>query len=576
MKKALLLGMLSVAGAGAYAATTPEILPQFYARYVSIDGKWLTGELPDGSTLLYDRTTSPEEAGVFEDVYLGNGNMIALDGTCVGSTYLDESVIFKGTEMIYVDALFDYDFSTLNGITPDGSRVCGAVSDVERKSMYVPMYMDRDENGEYTEVNVLPHPDKDFTGSNPQYCSATWISEDGRTILGQVVDASGMYIYPIVYRQAASGEWTYSLPSESLWNPNNIVIPEDPGEFEMKVPDVKDFMTAENREKYEADYLAWQQSGYQDDLYPDNHIENYMSAEEYAAYDAYYNEYKDAADIYNAKFSAFLEARAQVYDESSPFIQNACAMNLKGTKFVSTAAKYERDPLSYFPKEIYTNYIFDIEAGTFETIDSKYDNVMGHQILANGDILACTPANVYMTGLPTVSYAYKQGGDDFIPFEEYLAESNPDAAAWITEDLTADILTGYDDETYEEIYTRMVVSGIVSASDDFTTVAGGVFAFMLPDPEIQEMTYMTYLFTDLEGSGVKAISADNYLVKASRGGILSINGSVSDLGIFDISGRQLFKASKAQGIVNTNVKNGIYVLSYEDKEGNRVSTKIVF
>lgn len=568
--------MLSVAGAGAYAATTPEILPMFYARYVSIDGKWLTGELPDGSTLLYDRTTSPEYAGVFEEVYLGNGNMIALDGTCVGSTYLDESVLFKGDEMIYVDALFDYNFSTLNGITPDGSRICGVVSDSERKMMYVPMYMDRDENGEYTQVNLLPHPDKDFIGTAPQYCSAIWISEDGKTILGQVVDDSGMYMYPIVYRQDASGEWSYTLPSESLWNPNNIVLPENPGEFDMKVPEVKDYMTAENREKYEADYIAWQQSGYQDDLYPDNHLEDYMSPEEYAAYEAYYNEYNEAAAIYDAKNMAYLEARAQIYDESTPFIQNACAMNVKGTKFVSTAVRYEPDPMGWGVKEFYTNYIFDIEAGSFEKIESKYSNVMGHQILANGDILACTPANVYVTGLPTVSYAYRHGSEDFIPFEEYLAESNPAAAEWIKEDLTADILTGYDEETYEEIYTSMVVSGIVSASDDFTTVAGGVFAFMLPDAEMQELQFITYLFTDLKGSGVKAVDADNSIVKASRGGILSITGSVSDLRICDISGRQLFKSAKAQGTVNTNVKNGIYVLTYSDKEGNKVSTKVVF
>lgn len=90
------------------------------------------------------------------------------------------------------------------------------------------------------------------------------------------------------------------------------------------------------------------------------------------------------------------------------------------------------------------------------------------------------------------------------------------------------------------------------------------------------MAYLTYLFTDLVGSGVKAVSTDNSIVKATRGGILTINGSVSDLGVFDISGRQLFKTDKAQGTVITNVKNGIYVLSYTDKEGKKVSTKVVF
>lgn len=573
--------MLGLTGASAWAAATPEILPLLYAQYVSIDGKWLTGSLADGSSLLYDRTTSAEEAGVFEEVYFGNGNTIALDGTAVGSTYQDEAVLFKGTEMIYVDALTEYRFSTLNGITPDGSRVCGLISNpniATEGQMYAPIYMDLDENGEYSKVNLLPHPEKDFSGSTPQYCNATWISQDGKTILGQVIDTSGMFIYPIVYKQDAAGEWSYSLPSESLWNPNNIVIPENPGDFDMKVPSVKDYMTEENREKYNEDYLAWQQSGYQEDLYPDNHLEDYMTQEEADEYNAYVDEYNAQVSVYNEKLLAFLNTRAQVYDESAPFIQNACAMNVEGTKFVSTAVRLEEnndpDPWSR-PAEIYVNFIFDIEAGTFQKIESKYSEVMGHQILANGDILACTPANA-MAGTPTISYVYKKGSEDFIPFEEYMAENNTAAAEWIQENLTADILTGYDYETEEEIYTSMCVTGIVSASDDFSVVAGGVFAYMLPKEEWIDYGYITYLFTDLEGSGVKASSMDNSSVKAIRGGVLAISGSVSNLCIYDMAGRQLFNAAKAHGTVNTDIKNGVYILCYTDKEGNEVSKKICF
>ena len=88
----------------------------------------------------------------------------------------------------WVPEVFNQQISgSLHSITPDGSRVCGMIGG---GSAYrnLPIYCDIDANGNFSEPQVLPFPDKDFFGSRPQYCSATWMSDDGKTVAGQVKD----------------------------------------------------------------------------------------------------------------------------------------------------------------------------------------------------------------------------------------------------------------------------------------------------------------------------------------------------------------------------------------------------
>lgn len=574
MKKALLLGMMCVAAAGTYAQVAPDVLPYLYGQKISPDGKWILGEGTDASIIIYDRTTGPEDAGRYDEVYYGNGNTFALDGTCVGSTWGDEAVIFKDGEMKYVEALEEASFSTLNGITPDGSRVCGLVSNPDEKGMmYVPIYIDADEDGEYTKVKYLPHPDKDFMNDIPQYVSAVWISNDGNTILGQVVDASGMFIYPIVFKENESGEWSYTLPTASMWNPEGLEIPENPGEFDMTYPDPKSYMTAEDLERYDAAYQAYVDSGWDWNLYPE--YTDFMSEEKKAEYDRALAEYQAAAKIFDEKVNKFYNVRNEIYDASVPILQNGFAMNAEGTMFAaaSTMTVENDDPMAWMPfKTIYKTYIFDIVSGSVSKIESKYDDVIPNQVLSKGEIIGSNPS----MSTTTLSYVYLQGAEDYVPLEEYLASTNPSANEWITNNLMCEIPVDYDYETGEEIYESILNTGHVSASDDFSVIAGAVFAYMLPDEEYAEMVYMTYVFEDLKGSGVKSIVADNSSVKALRGGVLAISNTVSNLAIYDLSGRKLFNVATAKGKVNTNLKNGIYVIAYTDKEGNKVSKKVNF
>ncbi|MCM1490339.1 MAG: hypothetical protein NC095_05880 [Muribaculum sp.] len=573
MKKSLLFCMMCLTAAGMSAQAVPEVLPYLYGQKVSPDGKWIVGENPEGSIVVFDRTDDPSKAGVFEEVYFGNGNTFAADGTCVGSTYSDEGVIYKDGEMIMVESLSTQKFCALNGITLDGSRICGTLSNPTMEKggvMFVPFYMDLNETGEYGDPVYLPYPDKDFTGHAPQYVSAVWISNDGKTMLGQVVDDSGMFIYPIVYKADASGEWSYTLPTESLWNPNHLELPEDPGDFNLKYVEPTDYMTAEQQQEYDEAYQNWQASGYDPDLYP-NYVD-FMSEDERAAYEKAAEEYNEAAATYNEKIQVYLETRNQIYEESVPFLQNGFAMNSDGTKFAAASETYVDDPSSWWPVAVYETYVFDIENGTYSKIESKYTDIVPNQVLAGGEIIGSTPAS----GEITLSYVYLPGSSDYVPLEEYLATTNPGVAEWIDNNLMCYVLTDYDWETGEETYSEALNTGHASVSDDFSVIASGLFAYMLPDEELAENVFITYVFADLQTSGVNGVVASNSDVKVMRGGVLSVSNTVSDLAVYDLSGRKLFNLANAKGNVNTNLKHGVYIVTYKDMEGNNQSKKVTF
>lgn len=439
--------------------------------------------------------------------------------------------------------------------------------------MYVPFYIDLNESGEYGDPVYLPYPEKDFVGTVPQYVNAVWISNDGKTILGQVIDDSGMYIYPIVFKADASGEWSYTLPTESLWNPNHIELPENPGDFDLEWVDPLSYMTPEQEEAYQEAYNAWVASGYNSELYPD--YTDFMSEEDKEAYEKAAAEYDEAAAIYNEKIYAYLDARSLIYEESVPFLQNGFAMNADGTKFAAAAESYVEDPMSWWPVTVYETYLFDIVNGTFTKIESQYTDIVPNQVLADGTVIGSTPANGFaMT--PPLSYVYLPGTSDYVPFEEYLATTNPEAAEWVKNNLECQVEVDYDPETWEPIYEDMISTGHISVSDDFSVVVGGMFAYMLPDEELAEYGYLTYVFTDLKTSAVSAVAASNSDVKALRGGVLAVSNSVSDLAVYDLSGRKLFNAAKAKGNVNTNLNSGIYVVTYKDMEGHKLSKKVTF
>lgn len=566
MKKALLLGVscLSALCSTAQNATEPLILPEFYAFKISSDGKWLYSDTGSGEIIIYDLATNQHNE--FYGMSLGNGNALALDGTAVGSTDMGKAVILKGDEEIS-PAVFDEYWNSLPfAITDDSSRMVGIVgnngtSNLDDKVQYfLPFVADIDDEGNVSNLTFLPHPDKDFFGVVPQYCSASWISNDGKVILGQVIDGSGMLIQPIVYRQGEDGEWTYSLPSKSLFNPENLPLPEYPGEFTMTQPNPIDFIGNEEKKKeYQEDMDWWKSQGnFEEELYPGNHLEEYMTYEEIEEYNKAVEEFNKAVKEYNEKIEEYYEARDAILDTSVSFELNGSCLNSDGT-LAAMASEYVLDDgeIELGFRSGYTTYIIDLSDDSMIEIKNENPYIHPTQVL-NGNIIigATVGAEAQAT------YVYLPGASDYIPVEDYFAATTPYAADWLQENLVQPLYDG----------SMAMISGRGVASDDFSVFASGVPAYMFDENYV----YLTYIFNGLT-TGIKEVTAyENSALRVLAGGVIAINGEVADLAVFDLSGRNLFAMQNASGNISTDLAPGLYVISYTDSLGQRLSQKVRF
>ncbi|MBD5355818.1 MAG: hypothetical protein HDR88_02275 [Bacteroides sp.] len=564
MKKHLLFGLVCLGASGVYAQSTTEplILPEFYAFKISPDGRWLYSNTGSGEIIIYDLETSQHNE--FYELTLGNGNAIALDGTSVGSTDMGEAVILKGEDEIYPDEFSKYWYSSPAAITADGTRISGVVgnngtSDLDDdKQYYFPFVADIDTEGNVSGITVLPHPEQDFFGMTPQYCSATWISNSGKIILGQVVDNSGMFLQPIVYRQSEDGEWTYTLPTESIFNPDNIPLPDYPGAFTLKAVDPADFISdEEKREEYLEDMEWWETEGnFDQDLYPGDHLGQYMALEEIEVYNKAADEYNQAAEEYNERIEEYYIARNAILNTSVSFLRNGFCMNGDGT-VCALASNYDIEIDEMTVVQGHTTYILDLNDDSLKEIKPENTSIIPTQVLNGGIILASTSSSEVQA-----SYVYMPGTDDYMPIEEYFATTNPYAADWLQDNLVQPLYDG----------SLAMISGCGVASDDFSVFASGVPAYMFDE----EFVYFSYIFSGLT-SGVKEVTApDNSGLKVLADGVLAINGEINALSIMDLSGKKVFEMHNASGTLSTGLGHGIYVITYTDTQGQIVAKKVMF
>ncbi|MDE5554691.1 MAG: hypothetical protein K2J10_05855, partial [Muribaculaceae bacterium] len=242
MKKSLLfcLAVATCVSPMMAETKTPTIYPNASFQHISANGRFIVSELYGTVTIydLFEDTSEIFDPGeYFENEYsLGLGNCITADGSVIlgGTNSLDAAYLENG-EWVQLNVPDSNKTNLCNGITADGSRICGSVGlnnmTTDDVIMQVPAYWNRNANGDgYGECHVLPYPTKDFFGGKPQYVTAVSISNDGKTIVGQVQFSSGFMAAPIVYKEDADGNWSYSSPTKYLFNPNEITAVENPGE----------------------------------------------------------------------------------------------------------------------------------------------------------------------------------------------------------------------------------------------------------------------------------------------------------------------------------------------------------
>ncbi|MDE7414624.1 MAG: hypothetical protein K2N05_12665 [Muribaculaceae bacterium] len=545
MKKTLLFSALLAAGIPMFAQTAdPVIVPEFYSSKISPDGKIIASYIYD-QVAIYNVDT--KEITRFEDVEMsmGNGNCITKDGRIiVGFTPMDQPVVIVDGVLKDVDN-HDYEVFILHGITGDGSRAVGIVlnSNMDSETMYEPFYVEVSADGTVGKPNILPYPKKDWLGTEPQYCSAVWISNDGKTILGQVKDNSGMAVYPIVYTEK-DGEWSYSLPSESLINPNKLPYPEAPEEFNLQPVEPTDFMTPEKREAYEQAMADWAASGYDYELYPSP--AEYMTDEEIEAYNKAADEYNEAAIAYNEKVAAYFEALQEIMNQSVFFFQNGFTMNGEGT-LAAMSAEIEdpdADPFDWNSTTLRPTYMLDLTTGDLKDVSGKdpEDYPLPRQILSDGTVIGCTPEGF---GVLPVSYVMGPKHDGYVDFPTYLATVNPAGATWLKENFTKEIEEEvYNDQTgeWDFITSEKLLAGSVVVSDDWSVVSAGIHAYIYS----MDVSFESYVIFG-EGSGIESVASDASLVSKKY---------------YDLNGLEVKDPS-----------NGIYVERAVYSDGSVVTTK---
>lgn len=414
--------------------------------------------------------------------------------------------------------------NSANGITPDGSRICGYVGvfgetenedDVLRN---LPCIWNFEGDNEYSKPIILPHPERDFTGRIPQYVMANYISEDGKTILGSLVDCVGYMSYPILWKEDENGEWSYEVIHEELYHPEGFEFPAFPGEWTGgNYPMPYDFMSEEEQAAYDAAYAAYEAGGY---VGAEPNPADYMTQEEIDAY----NEYSDQYNAWVDQFNAWLDAYSEYVAACPSFDMNSFHLSGNGKYMTTSASTPIDDPMEWRPVSSYSPWVFDLTEGTI----SKYTdigNIMATYVADDGTVLA-TSASI----TDRQRFAYVIAGGNCLGMQEWIASKVPSYGTWISENMTFPVII---DSEWDEIHDRwidttedMTLTGVPTGTPDLSKI--GVWINNEWDFATESEAYIF----DIE-AGVNSVDRIN---AASEGKV-----------IYDLSGRKLREIS-APGI----------------------------
>lgn len=479
MKNFILLLHLMAIPAISLAVTEPptEVLFKtgMFGIKISQNGEWLGSRAGDASA--YNIKTK-KYYDYWGSIY-GLGNCVANNGMTVGNAN-DHAVVQYNGQILYPESLNTNQiwFCDINAITPEATRLAGLLNNPEGgEMMFLPFICDISEDGTIGEPIILPHPTVDFFGMTPQRATAVWMSNDGKTVVGDLVDWRGMYTIPIVYTESEKGEWNYFLPSEPLFNPNNLEIPENPWKYQPNPPEFVDFMSPLARAAYEQAYDDWAANGY---VGPWPDPVDYMTQEQIDDYNKVANEYNDWIESPENQqaISAYVKFYLKILETSPDFAQNEMSIHPSG-EYIMTQGSFRIDDD--------TNNSFIYKFNTSNQELQVYDLPTGYSpvprlILSDGTLIASAGSE---------SFIVDPGTTEFIPYTEYIEKEYPEVANWINLNFLGQ-------------------SGILSMSDDKSVVIGAGIVLDLADyTGYEDFYYWTYIFTPgVNNDGIEALIAE--------------------------------------------------------------------
>lgn len=563
MKKVLLLSLGLAATMAANAYTEPTEYLDYSWQGMAPNGSIAVSELYGAMTIV-DLTTGTEyyyEDPTYMLTYSGGlGNYVSNTGIVVGG--VASACYWQNGEWHDLSVSNAELQNIANGITPDGSRICGgmmmeAMSTEAQGIMLLPCYWDATADG-FGEYHLLPHPTVDLTGRTPQYVTAVAISADGKTIVGQITDYSGFTHQPIIYTEGADGEWSYSLPANDLFHPEGYALPEDPGECPDQ-PKAEDFMSEEEYAAYQAAFDDYYNNG---GAYP--LAKDFLGEEHRAAYDAAMTEWQALYEEWAPKYDAFNDAFWALVDVVPAYEFNNVYVTPNGQKYVTSGYVTVEDPNSWWPVSVYYPAVIDLASDEVTKVETGGLNWLVSDVPNDDTFFICNGLNEAVAR----GWIYKDGVAT--PVEEWLASESEEMADWIQNNLVRSIETASWDEEGNLVVDTSdeLVTGICIANSDLSTMAMWAQSTWSYD-------YITaaYIF-NLDNSGVKdVVAVGNNTITFDQDGNMVVDGDIQAVTVYDLQGRQVLN-SAANGTISNNLPAGIYVVRAQTGANSSIISKI--
>lgn len=510
MKKLIavfILSILSPVIIMAQGNNEPVFVPGMFAIKISPNGKWVGSQA--GYAAIYNTETN--EMISYSGGYLGNGNTIADNGMAVGDGENGGCIMWDG-EIIYPETFSDGYYSP-NAITRDATRIAGFMNNPEKNEVaYVPFVVDMSSTGEVPEPIALPYPKLDLFKAPPYMVSAQCISDDGKVIIGQVQDWRGMYTYPILYVENEAGEWSYILPSEQLFNPTHIELPQNPWLYKPEYPYPEDFMTGTKRDAYLEAYKAWSTGMGSEPM-----VDEYMSEEQF-------QEYKEAVDEYNEwyygeadKISEYVKIYDQVLATTPDFSLSETCIHPSGDYFMAHGGVIDEEN-----KMLGKIFVFSKDGEILKEIQPENADLYPSQILSDGTLVATLPVAI---GIPT-TYLMLPEEEEFISIQDFLRPENSSFANWIDE-------------------TIPYGTGHLVSSDNLSVMAGG----LLPDNLASytagdNFRFSSYIMTNINTAAVETID---------------VSPTEGVYRVYNLQGLKLMETKNQEDI--RSLEKGIYIIN---------------
>lgn len=560
MKRQILFSAI-IMGAASLMAQQPVEYPGYMFCGISQNGKYAVSYYYDLLGII-DTTTGNEVLPLQDSEYaIGVGNMVSNDGILVGTQGLE----LKASYCIdgfwkEIEGVGEYSMSYAQGISADSQYIIGSVSPKSYSgdfngTLLVPCLWQKTDDG-YGDITLLPCPHEDLTGRSPMYITAIRISDDGKTIAGQIIDFTGYIAQPIIYSLDDSGKWSYSLPVDDLFHPADITFPPYPG---LDSPVKEDFMTEEELQKYKEALEAWEED---DEYYPV--IDDFMTPQELL-------DYIDASMAYNKEYDAFMEVYYKLIAEIPLFEFNNVFLSGEGKYYASTDVKTYFDPSTFNYFSINVPYLINVSDDTYKSFPDSELNIFISSLNNDGSMLGS-----FNDGDIRKGYYLPAGTSKFQPLESVIANQNPDLADWMEETMTHEYLI-IDPETYISSYEDILATGIPFSTPDQKYIVTSIENLWDDNYSSSSFAPCYSYFMSPGLSGIKSVKNPSSIsINALRGGQIAVNGDYKTISIYNLAGNEMFRSGNAQPVINTGLKQGIYILRLTTLEGEVITRKIYF